>query len=271
MEYQGVSYDAILVRGTPRFRANRKMVAADQVPTEVKQALIYQLQHPVEPTPVEEVVEAPAFQPELQVPEPTPIAVQQVAEAPQVVEVAQPQATQGPSQFELDLIAEIERLKEENAKLSAQPVAVQKDLFGLAQEMYSRYGIYTIFVNDLPKDGDIHPWTGDIMTRYETGLAYQSYNRAVAQGKLTQVNYSDQYQTVVETRQASDRHREEMAQRAADPFFAAPQYNTFAERTSVAGQNAQASTTTVRRTGDNISEDVTAEPNVRGTTIRPSW
>ena len=52
MNYRGTEYDAILVRGNPRFRANRKMVAADSVPVEVKSALIAELELSQKPTEV---------------------------------------------------------------------------------------------------------------------------------------------------------------------------------------------------------------------------
>lgn len=268
MNYQGIEYDAILVRGNPRFRANKKMVAADSVPIEVKAALVAQLQAPkpavIPPSPAEVQAsqEAPFQEAGIQ-----PIVSEQDftdAPAPVADDVTAPTATGLPSQYEMDLISQLEDVKQELANRAATKL----DLFGLAKEMYEQYGIYTVFVGAPPKDGDAHPFNGQVMTRYELGLAYQQFNRAQAQG-LLKVNFQEQHVTQQRSELARDIHQREMDDRKQGSY--SDGYSSFEERTSVQGQNAQSSAIPRAHNNDPISEDATVEPNLRGQTIRPTW
>lgn len=276
MNYQGIEYDAILVRGNPRFRANKKMVAADSVPIEVRAALVAELQAPkpavIPPSPAEVQASQDAplqeagIQPIEEVSEkdftdnPAPV----VAPAPLANDVTAATATGLPSQYEMDLISQLEDVKQELANRQATKL----DLFGLAKEMYEQYGIYTVFVGAPPKDGDAHPFNGQVMTRYELGLAYQQFNRVQAQG-LLKVNFEEQHTSMKRSELARDIHQREMDDRKQGTY--SDGYSSFDERTSVQGQNAQSSAIPRAHTNDPISEDATVEPNLRGQTIRPTW
>lgn len=170
-----------------------------------------------------------------------------------------------PSSFEMELIEELERCNEEITALKSKEFTI----FELAEELYRRFGVYTVFLGRPPRDNDVHPFSGDTMTRYEVGLAYQKHNQAMAQGKL-QKDFGYQHEINDQTREASKVHRAEMEARKENPEAFAPAIKSFAERTSVGHQN-QSSMRTVARPNDAISEDVTPEPNLHGQTIRPDW
>lgn len=280
-EYEG--YDAILVRGAPRFRYNRRMIAAKDVPAHIQAQLMADLTRPdvvVPPSPADiqadttrsREVSAPI---EEDIPVGAPPTPMDFEEAEPLTDEPNPDLAERPvnlpSEEEMKLIMELEEAKAkiiENAGI--KDTLKTADIFELAQELYDRFSVYTVFVGHHPQDNDVHPFHGGTMTRYELGLAYQMYNRAESQG-LLQRDFTSQKEEVERGRQASIDHAQEIENRRQDPHFQAPAYQTFAERTSVEGQNKQASTVTVTRPNDPISEDVTAEADVRGTTIRPQW
>lgn len=285
IEVNGVLYDAILVKGQPRFRQNKKMVPAASLPEEVRGALLARLElERMEKAAVE--IATPVVQSVAQ-PEPAKGIEVSAATAPEAVPVppqpprfedVQPNTSistevaadpQLPTQEEMGLIAQVESLKERIFELEHQPTQIETDIFSLARRMYDEYGIWTVFVGEEPKAGDVHPFSGDIMTRYEVGVAYQQFKRASLNGTLVR-DFANQKATVDQSRLAPSLHREEIIRRRENPHYNAPAYRTFAERTSVKGQNESAAVT-VTHPNDPISEDPTVEPNLRGQIIREEW
>ena len=255
MEYQGSEYDAILVRGTPRFRKNRKMVAADTVPQNVREALVFQLnQKDVEPSAEVKPQEAGI----------APLGEKDFTDTLSA-SVSTIEGQGMPSKYEMELIQQLEDVKRELSEGNAKA----KTLPELAKEMHERFGIYTVFTGHAPKDGDAHPFNGQVMTRYELGLAYQQFNRTQAQGLLN-TNFQDQVATQRQSQAASTVHAQEIEDRRQGVWEDPNHFPTFAERTSVRGQN-QSSMQQVSHNNDPISEDATVEPNLRGQTIRENW
>lgn len=261
-------YDAVLVRGAPRYRLERKMIAEAVVPENIKMELLKRLADEeaerntpkaVESADKEQTSEGTEFE----ATEEEAIAAAEELTAADFDGTAEPAA---PSDFEMKLIAEIENLNEQLANSTGLKNAT---IFDLANEMYDRFGVYTVFINKVPRDNDIHPFSGEVMTRYEVGLAYQKHNQVVAQGKLTK-DFGGQFAEVEASREASVTHRKEMQANAQMTPQDHEKENTFAYRTSVNGQNKR-STVTKTRPNDPISEDATVEPDLRGKTIRPEW
>jgi hypothetical protein len=251
-------YDAILVKGQPRFRLDRKMVPAAQVPADIQATLVKSLLGEVDvPTPPVSVpvVEGADFV--------QPVTIESIVAA----EGLTPTTDKMPSSFEMQLIEQLEDVK---AQLAERESGIKSaTIFELAQEMYQRFGVYTVFINQPPKDEDIHPFSGDIMTRYEVGLAYQKHNQVIAQGKLTR-DYGAQYAGIEASRQASVTHAatiEENRQMTDDQQI---ERNTFDARTNL-GAQVQSSMQTKARANDQISDEATPEPNLFGVTIRPDW
>lgn len=267
-------WDAILVKGAPRFRHNRKMVPAASVPEHIKAALIADLHAkaaapPAAPKPIEVSV---ASQPApIERPDEVPLPPAYEDVAPNVSVAVEPSA---PSKEEIELITEVEQLRERLFELESQAKQIVRtvdnaSIFELAKAMYDNYAVYTVFVGGFPKDGDVHPFHGGIMTRYEVGVAYQNFKRVNEQGLLKR-DFTGQKDKIDNDRQAPATHQAEISNRREDPHYQAPAYKTFNERTSVEGQN-QTATTTVAHVNDPISEDPTVEPRLRGQVIRPVW
>lgn len=54
----------------------------------------------------------------------------------------------------------------------------------IAQALYDRFGIYTVYLGRYPQPDEVNPLTAEPMTNYERGQAYQAALRAEAKGLL---------------------------------------------------------------------------------------
>lgn len=52
----------------------------------------------------------------------------------------------------------------------------------IAQALYDRFGIYTIWLNVTPQTDEVNPLTGEAFTRYHQGIAYQALVKARGSG-----------------------------------------------------------------------------------------
>ena len=78
--------------------------------------------------------------------------------------------------------------KAEKALTELLPMTVfEATLEQLASEMSTRFGVYTVFLNREPQDGDIHPITSEPMNMYERGLAYKQFVKATMTGRVTEL------------------------------------------------------------------------------------
>lgn len=246
-------YDSILVRGTPRYRLNKKMVAADTVPAEVKNYL--------EVMTKQEVMEREARHQEA-------IAEKEAAEQGDMpslnVEATQEQIPLEPfegnapviegapfTEAELDAIAFEEARRAGIESTPAFRTTKVQTVEELAQELYDKFGVWTVFANKVPELGDTHPITGKAMIRYDVGLGYRSWSH---KGMLNQPVKVDR----------------EIPPTASIGMPEPRGYKTFAERTAPSFAK-QSSTLLKNHDNDPISEEPTAEPNLRGQTVRTDW
>lgn len=112
----------------------------------------------------------------------------------------------------------------------------------IAQALYDRFGIYTIYLNEVPQTDEINPLTGEAFTRYHQGIAYQALVKARGSGFFNR-NPELAAQAVTEGRVAHENYQTA----AGDPRHtdhsqptdtnAAP--DSFAYRTSPAANNEQ--------------------------------
>jgi len=295
VENNGIIYDGVLVRGTPRYRANKKMVATQSVPLEVRnqidtylrleaerkeseRAAAEEAEHLAEQVAsvaAEAVNTSQATEPVAEAPLDAPLTPEDFLDSEDIDERGKDENTtrgfpENPiiTVSEISLIEEMEAMRAHIFELeNAKPASLS--LEQLATKMYEDYGVYTVFVGHEPQDGDIHPFTTEPMTRYETGLAYSSFNKAVVQGKLNR-DFTHAMDEVKRGREARDEQLNEFAQRKVDPYYNAPAYKTFRERTKPQF-GKQSSTVTQSHNGDPISEEPTVETNIRSQTIRPTW
>lgn len=271
MEYQGYKMTPTETRGDLFFK-DGKRVAEKNVPQDVRDYF-----YKPQAEPVGEVEGEDFLDPTAEDPRETEATEEQIQDALGSADFDEMLADEGlvptgdkmPSTFEMQLIEQVEDLKAELLEKETSDTLKTATIFDLAKELYDRYGVYTVFTGAAPRDNDIHPFSGETMTRYEVGLAYQKHNMVMAQGKLNK-DFDAQHQTVEKSRAASREHVAEMNRNRHMTIAEHERRNTFDFRTSVKGQN-QSSMSMKRRPNDPISEEPTKEPNLRGQTIRPEW
>ena len=259
-------YDAVIVRGTPRFRLNNKMIARDKVPEAIQQELIATIMdkdsvRTVNPAP-DVAATFTTETPPAVVPEDTddigegenPYIEAGAPEAYPPIKEETIDSNEVPAKFsELEemLLNENENLRKVIAELSENTKQVQtaRD-FG--NDLLSSFGIYTALASRDPQVGDIHPFTLQPMNRYDVGLAY------VARKRSSHVDESALVPSVETTQQVQPNPVDNGG------------FKSFEERTGVSF-GAETSAILRHHVNDPISDEATAEPNLRGTTIRPYW
>ena len=142
----------------------------------------------------------------------------------------------------------------------------------IAQAMYERFGIYTVYLGQLPQGDEFNPLTGEPFTKYHLGIAYQAAVRAANQGIL---NYDPE-----EGRREIDRNRGVNVQDQLEPIATTMgegrRTNSFAYRTSVKGMNEQADGTSLngaksRQPRGDEDEPILEPPLMGKPIIRPDW
>lgn len=181
------------------------------------------------PSEEPEVLPAPAPLPDEEVPTPT----------------APPQDANIYSQEDIDAVS-----------IYTVPIAM------LAEALHERFGVYTVFRGEMPTESEVSPLTGQPMTAYQRGEAYQAARRAIAQGVLDM-----DFEQVKMDLDGSQKASEELRETFDKPTQILSvedhrRLNTFDSRTSMAAMKT--------RTYDDIDEPV-AEPNMMGEIIRPNW
>ena len=106
-------------------------------------------------------------------------------------------------------------------------------LADIAEALFERFGIYTCYLNRFPNDDEINPFTAAPMTKYEKGVAYQSYVRVMSSGVLNR----DPEAPKKALDQAIKAHEnvEQQFTPAPSTFAEDKQSNSFEYRTSVEG------------------------------------
>ena len=132
----------------------------------------------------------------------------------------------------------------------------------LAEALHERFGVYTVFRGEMPTESEVSPLTGQPMTAYQRGEAYQAARRAIAQGVLDM-----DFEQVKMDLDGSQKASEELRETFDRPTQILSvedhrRLNTFDSRTSMAAMKT--------RTYDTIDGPV-AEPNMMGEIIRPNW
>lgn len=194
-----------------------------------------------EPAPTQSVGSnvAPSEDPEV-LPAPAPLPDEEIP-----VPTAPPQDANIYSQEDIDAVS-----------IYTVPIAM------LAEALHERFGVYTVFRGEMPTESEVSPLTGQPMTAYQRGEAYQAARRAIAQGVLDM-----DFEQVKMDLDGSQKASEELRETFDRPTQILSvedhrRLNTFDSRTSMAAMKT--------RTYDNIDEPV-AEPNMMGEIIRPNW
>ena len=155
----------------------------------------------------------------------------------------------------------------------------------IARALYERFGVWTVFLGEFPKESDISPITSEIMTRYDRGVAYNAAKRANARGLLNRDLEASRLQMVEapaydSTPAPRDFHTERQensfayrmsveSQRDRIPATRLEHYQDETGRTRVRRVNGA---TTVEPDGQYGVDEPTVNPDLKGTPIiRPDW
>lgn len=146
----------------------------------------------------------------------------------------------------------------------------------LADLMYIKFGVYTCYLQREPKNDDIHPITGNMMTNFTRGQARQQYLSAVA----SKTNYDPNVMArILKSRESHfdmQAHREAHPDRFVQPDIEMPtEDNPYADKklTMKEWRDMRASEKPIMNTehgrrGDGTDEDeLYAEPPINGRTI----
>jgi hypothetical protein len=108
----------------------------------------------------------------------------------------------------------------------------------IAQALYDRFGIYTVYLRKLPQNDEVNPLTGTAFTKYHLGIAYQAAIYAENQGLL------DKEPEALRKQIDSGRAASQNFETDPVPHTMAEnrQANSFAFRTSVRGTQHVATT-----------------------------
>lgn len=220
-----------------------------------------------------EVQQAPPVPTQIEVSSP-PVAQVPVAQAPVVP--AFPPAPQGkivpviPPKFPSGLAVTPQQVIEKANDLGFS--IFDASLEDLAKAMHERFGVYTVFNRKYPEADEVNPFTGELMTNYERGQAYQAARRTLEQGRLDNVDYAKVKEGVDQSRQAS---RDYIASTEHPAHIMTAQehkaVNSFEYRTSVRGGNENPSGMQSRNNPDGSGEPIPEPPLAGKPLIRPHW
>ncbi len=275
-------YAAYMTPGGIRFQHNKKMVSRKAVPPEVvdflsKKLGVEEKPQAKHPMPTEEE-KAKLRAESLQVPPELERTPEEMAEHRPPAPVEEPPVPVDPlteADFELPPVTD-----EEVEAVAAAGVIPQGDMPGvnvqehptdraaretredmsefmekvsihtapledIAQALYDRFGIYTVYLGRLPVNDEVNPLTAEAFTKYHLGIAYQAAIKAQSQGLLRQDPENH--------RRALDRNREAESNFQTDTppqtMRDAREQNSFHFRTSVAGQRTEPTSEIVHEKG----------------------
>lgn len=132
----------------------------------------------------------------------------------------------------------------------------------ITRALYERFGIYTVYLRQLPNPDEINPLTGEQFTKYHQGIAYQAAIGAQNRGILDR--------PAEEGRRLMDEGRNASANFQVDPvpqtMGEARRANSFDYRTSARGQEGAPATEIVHITDENGQVHAVQRPIPAGQT-----
>lgn len=147
------------------------------------------------------------------------------------------------SEAEKDFHAEADPMSDFMESVSIHTASIQD----MVQALHERFGIYTVYLGELPNSDEINPLTGEIFTKYHLGIAYQAAIYAKNKGILS-LNPELNRKHIDEGR---DAHENFKMDTPAYTRGEARQQNSFEHRTSVEGNHDVATSEIVHVTDEN--------------------
>jgi len=119
-------------------------------------------------------------------------------------------------------------------------------LADIARALYDRFGIYTIYLGELPQNDEVNPLTGEAFSKYHLGIAYQAKIQADSRGLQDPTVFRKQMDT---GRVAHENFQEQFVP-VAHTLGEAREQDSFAFRTSVQSGRPQVATQIEHIKGD---------------------
>lgn len=251
-------YAAFTTKNQIRFQKNNRLVSENSVPPEV----VAFLRKKLEPTllPKEE-------KPLFKQPEPT------------IIEVAEAQETLGKhNEQQTDPLA-IAMPTDTGSNLPPEPFEDEMTDFmdavsihtatleDIANALYERFGIYSVYLRKMPAADEINPLTGEQFTKYHLGIAYQAAIRAQHSGVFRRA--PEQARVAIDANRAAAQDHRAAFVPLPTTLGEAKKQDSFAYRTSVRGssgygqQSSQGELVNVRgEDGEVRSARLDVDPNV---------
>lgn len=196
-------YSAFNTPGGIRFQKNKKMVSINAVPPEVAALLKSKLPAKFELSATEK---AKLREESLKVPDELARTDEEMAAARPLTPVVEPEVPVDPlteddfdipqepvTDEEIEAVASQGDMPGVNKELPTpevdpnflEQVSIHSaSIFDIAEALYNRFGLYTVYLNRLPVLDEVNPLSGETFSKYHHGIAYQAAIRAKAQGTL---------------------------------------------------------------------------------------
>lgn len=295
MKHTFGEYGAFTTKNSIRFQKDNKLVAEKDVPPEVVVFLRKKLDRPVEESSSPTPPPSPTLEPDgFPKQEPLePMTVEEAAQALDASDFDEPEPGE-PDPKEFVTAEKPDQTMEQPDEMSdfVESVSIHTaELADIAEALYERFGIYTVYLQRPPASDEVDPLTGVPFTKYHLGVAYQAAIRARNTGVFA-VNPENHRQAIEEGRKASENRRDQYDARPKTQGEAA-KMNTFAYRTSVRGTQKKvdkeivhtevdgvtrtervespSGTRTIMPDGRHDFDEPIAEPQLRKKVIRPDW
>lgn len=286
MKHTFGEYGAFTTKNSIRFQKDNKIVAEKDVPPEVVVFLRKKLDRPVEDSSSPTPPPSPALEPI------EPMTVEEAAQALDESDFDEP--VKGDNSDLPDTPDPVHPVQEARDEMSdfVESVSIHTaELADIAEALYERFGIYTVYLQRPPASDEVDPLTGVPFTKYHLGVAYQAAIRARNTGVFA-VNPENHRQAIEDGRKAHENRRDQYEARPKTQGEAA-KMNTFAYRTSVRGTQKKvdkeivhtevdgvtrtervespSGTRTIMPDGRHDFDEPIAEPQLRKQVIRPDW
>lgn len=271
-------YAAFRTQGGIRFQKDNKLIAEKNVPSNVVEYLKKNLGEDTKQ--YEQDAIAKAKEESLKNLDKTPNEVQEEKEPLSPEDFDEEPSEEAKTSMESDFM---ERVSIHTASIE-----------DIAQALYERFGIYTVYLKKLPMADEVNPLTGEQFTKYHQGIAYQAAIRVQnvglrdpESGKKAMVAGREAHQNV-----------EQQFQPIPGNMAAHAQQNSFAYRTAPEGTKTVAETEIVhvkqpdgsiraerkeipveerrsnagsKRVSDEFTDEPIVEPRFGQKVVRPDW
>lgn len=265
-------FAAFTTRNQIRYMKDNKMISKDKLPVEVVEYLNKQLAPHIVPDeePVKKFAPPTAEEKErlkkesLEVPE----HLRREEETAPEVDSGGFQGTPEPTQP----VRPAELVEDEgvNADFLESVSIHTASISDIAQALYERFGLYTVYLGQFPQSDEINPLTGENFTKYHLGIAYQAAIRAQNQGILDRP--AEEGRKALDQGRAASENIQGQFVPQAHTFGEARQQNSFDYRTSVRGMNEQVDGLNgADQRFDGDEDEMVVEPRFGKQVIRPDW